>query len=90
MIIRRSLSTLAPSLSPTIRQLISPGTPSTATPIQVNGWVKSVRRQKRVAFAVITDGSSEGLQAVFTDVSLANRQVSMELLWSLIMLMSFT
>lgn len=73
MIFRRALATFTPNLTPTIRQLLSPGTTANASPIQVNGWVKSVRRQKRVAFAVITDGSStEGLQAVFTDVGLAN------------------
>lgn len=73
MIFRRSLATLASTLTPTVRQLLAPGTPTSAKPIQVNGWVKSVRRQKRIAFAVITDGSSaEGLQAVFTDVALAN------------------
>ena len=78
MISRRSLATLASSLTPTVRQLLAPGTPGSPKPIQVNGWVKSVRRQKRVAFAVITDGSSsEGLQAVFTDVALANECVSM-------------
>ncbi|KAI0637016.1 asparaginyl-tRNA synthetase [Trametes polyzona] len=71
MLARRLLST-APSLPPTIRQLLaSPPLPAAAA-IQVNGWVKSIRRQKKVAFAVISDGSSEpGLQAVFTDVTLA-------------------
>lgn len=35
--------------------------------MQLNGWVKSIRKQKRVAFAVITDGSCErSVQAVFT------------------------
>ena len=39
--------------------------------------MKSIRRQKKVAFAVISDGSSEsGLQAVFTDVNLAKQYVS--------------
>ncbi|PCH41688.1 asparaginyl-tRNA synthetase, partial [Wolfiporia cocos MD-104 SS10] len=43
-----------------------------STTVTVNGWVKSVRRQKNIAFAVISDGSSEqGLQAVFADVTLA-------------------
>lgn len=32
----------------------------------MSGWIKSVRKQKNVAFAVLTDGSSaQGLQAVF-------------------------
>ncbi|KAI0647011.1 asparaginyl-tRNA synthetase [Trametes meyenii] len=72
MLARRFLSSAAPSLSPTIRQLLVSPPKTPATTIQVNGWVKSVRRQKKVAFAVISDGSSEpGLQAVFTDVALA-------------------
>ena len=33
--------------------------------ITVNGWVRSVRKQKRVAFAAISDGSTiDSLQAV--------------------------
>ncbi|KLO13726.1 asparaginyl-tRNA synthetase [Schizopora paradoxa] len=49
---------------PTIRQLLS--SPGASARIEVNGWIKSVRRQKNVAFAVINDGScSQGLQAVF-------------------------
>ncbi|EDR12141.1 uncharacterized protein LACBIDRAFT_166907, partial [Laccaria bicolor S238N-H82] len=32
----------------------------------VSGWIKSIRKQKNVSFAVLTDGSSyKGLQAVF-------------------------
>lgn len=32
----------------------------------VNGWVKSIRRQKKVTFIAVNDGSTlEGLQAVF-------------------------
>jgi asparaginyl-tRNA synthetase len=59
------------TLPPTIRQLLSsPTSPSSS--VQVNGWVKSVRRQKKLSFAVISDGSSApGLQAVFIDPSLA-------------------
>ncbi|OCH87612.1 asparaginyl-tRNA synthetase [Obba rivulosa] len=68
MISRRALTTSC--LPPTIRQLLSSRTAS--DPVQVNGWVKSVRRQKKVAFAMISDGSSDkGLQAVFTKVDLA-------------------
>ena len=58
------------TLPPTIQQLLT--RPSNNHSIQVNGWIKSVRRQKKVAFAVITDGSrTSGLQAVFNDPSLA-------------------
>lgn len=76
MLAPRLLSTAA-SLPPTIRQLLARTLPTTKqSEIQVNGWVKSIRRQKKVAFAVISDGSSEsGLQAVFTDVALAKQCV---------------
>ncbi|KAK7680226.1 hypothetical protein QCA50_016735 [Cerrena zonata] len=38
--------------------------------IQLNGWIKSIRKQKRVAFAVLSDGSSERtIQAVFSGES---------------------
>lgn len=51
---------------PTIRQLLAPGYAGERSGIQVNGWIKSVRRQKNVEFAVVSDGSStSGLQAVF-------------------------
>ncbi|OSD01558.1 asparaginyl-tRNA synthetase [Trametes coccinea BRFM310] len=74
MLIRRCLSSAASSLPPTIRQLLASPPSSPTAAIQVNGWVKSVRKQKKVAFAVISDGSSEpGLQAVFTDVGLAKQ-----------------
>ncbi|KII84260.1 hypothetical protein PLICRDRAFT_46113 [Plicaturopsis crispa FD-325 SS-3] len=70
MFFRRFASTS--TLPPTIRQLLS--SPGTAKDIQVNGWVKSIRRQKKVSFAVITDGSSaQGLQAVLSDASLSKQ-----------------
>lgn len=63
------------TLPPTIRQLLSSPTRSSPS-IQINGWVKSVRRQKKFSFAVISDGSSgHGLQAVFSDPNLAKRFV---------------
>lgn len=66
MIVRRLLSTVRPgfSLSPTIRQLLD-SRPETERIVTVCGWIKSVRRQKNVAFAAITDGSdAKGIQAV--------------------------
>jgi hypothetical protein len=68
MMFCRLASSLSPNrLPPTIRQLLS--TPNLSqSEVSVHGWVKSVRHQKRLAFAVITDGSSQkGIQAVFTD-----------------------
>ncbi|KAF4615079.1 hypothetical protein D9613_002853 [Agrocybe pediades] len=67
MIFRRLLSTASSSkfsLQPTIKQLLSHPVSSQETTI-VSGWIKSIRKQKNVSFAVITDGSSpQGLQAV--------------------------
>ena len=73
MLARRFLFTA--SLPPTIRQLLA-SPPTSQAPVQINGWIKSIRKQKKVAFAVISDGSSDsGLQAVFTDVNLAKQSV---------------
>jgi asparaginyl-tRNA synthetase len=72
--LRQLLHTSA-RLRPTIRQILgSDVATGSAERVEVNGWVKSIRRQKRVAFAAISDGSTEhGLQAVFADPSLAKR-----------------
>jgi asparaginyl-tRNA synthetase len=56
-------------LPPTISQLLKSGaeprTSDTTSKTTVSGWIKSIRKQKNVSFAVITDGSSDkGLQAV--------------------------
>lgn len=54
-------------LPPTISQLLSSANASVNndTTTTVSGWIKSIRKQKNVSFAVVTDGSSEqGLQAV--------------------------
>nr|ASF90211.1 hypothetical protein SPAR04327 [Bartheletia paradoxa] len=66
----RLLST-PPTLPPSIRQTLATASPSPGSenqpPITVRGSIKSVRRQKRVAFAEIGDGSAcAGLQAVMT------------------------
>ena len=81
MLARRLFSST--TLPPTIRQLLAATPVSPQSIVQVNGWVKSVRRQKKVAFAVISDGSSEpGLQAVFADVDLAKQYVKLYTTWS--------
>ncbi|KAH9946149.1 asparaginyl-tRNA synthetase [Epithele typhae] len=70
MLARRLFSSA--SLPPTIRQLLASPPPPHAAVVEVNGWIKSIRRQKKVAFAVISDGSSDsGLQAVFSNTDLA-------------------
>lgn len=75
--LRRLLSTSPSSsrLKPTIRQLLARSVRDgqfDGQSVQVNGWVKSIRHQKRVAFAVLQDGTSaDSLQAVFTNPALA-------------------
>jgi asparaginyl-tRNA synthetase len=66
MLLRRFASTCsARLLSPNIRQLLANDNPNDAIGVTITGFVKSLRRQKRVAFAAISDGSSpDGLQAV--------------------------
>jgi len=66
-IVRRFASTSTRlSLAPNIRQLLANSTPSdTEQTTTVSGWIKSIRKQKNMSFAVVTDGSSpKGLQAV--------------------------
>ncbi|KAH9994719.1 asparaginyl-tRNA synthetase [Russula vinacea] len=51
-------------LGGTIRQVLA--SKSNDETIHVHGWVKSVRLQKRIAFAMVHDGTTpKGLQAVF-------------------------
>lgn len=62
MYLRRLLTTTC--LRPTIQQALK--APS-GSAVEVYGWIRSVRKQKRVAFAAVSDGSNpEGLQAVFS------------------------
>ncbi|KAI0051374.1 asparaginyl-tRNA synthetase [Auriscalpium vulgare] len=59
-------------LGPTIRQVLA--SQPTEEVIQVHGWVRSVRLQKRVAFAMIHDGTcAQSLQVVFADPHLPQR-----------------
>lgn len=67
MLCRRLASTSAWALPPTIRQLLS-SERHTQSKVQVQGWIKSLRRQKNVTFAVINDGScAAGVQAVLSN-----------------------
>jgi asparaginyl-tRNA synthetase len=51
-------------LGGTIRQVLASN--SNGETVHVHGWVKSVRLQKRIAFAMIHDGTTQkGLQVVF-------------------------
>ena len=48
---------------PNVAEVLRNGTE--AETVSVNGWVKSIRKQKRVAFAAVNDGSCiNSLQAV--------------------------
>ncbi|KAF5371611.1 hypothetical protein D9758_003490 [Tetrapyrgos nigripes] len=61
-------------LPPTIKQLLASPSHISSTKnsenavsnkVTVNGWIKSIRKQKRVSFATVSDGSTTaGLQAV--------------------------
>jgi len=66
MLFRRFASTTLRRLPPTIRQLLAQE-PDPQTILSITGHVKSVRKQKRVTFAAVNDGSClEGLQAVLS------------------------
>lgn len=64
-----SKASLLPALPPTIKQVLSAYLKPHCEhehAITVHGWIKSVRRQKNVSFAVVNDGTTlRGLQAVF-------------------------
>ena len=66
MLFRRFASTTPRRLQPTIGQLLTRDHDPQAV-LSVTGYIKSVRKQKRVAFAAVNDGSCpEGLQAVLS------------------------
>ncbi|KAG6872038.1 hypothetical protein C0995_013693 [Termitomyces sp. Mi166 len=75
MLLRRFASFLHSSaktgpfkLPPTIKQLLASPVQQEEQLVTVSGWIKSIRRQKNVSFAVLTDGSSsQGLQAIFLE-----------------------
>lgn len=78
-----SLIRRSDSLPFTIRQVLEHASKnvnveSKKPEIAVHGWIKSVRRQKHVAFAQLSDGTdlnSRGLQVVFDDPTLADQSV---------------
>ncbi|KAJ2083824.1 asparaginyl-tRNA synthetase [Coemansia sp. RSA 988] len=59
-------------LPPTLKTVIDLGV--TGADVKVTGWVRSVRVQKRVAFAEVSDGSMpQGIQIVMSDPNMANK-----------------
>ncbi|KAH7926152.1 asparaginyl-tRNA synthetase [Leucogyrophana mollusca] len=69
---QKYFATAGTSLPQTIRQLLArPESSQPLHPVEVSGWVKSVRRQKNVTFAVISDGSwAPGMQAVLSNTNI--------------------
>jgi asparaginyl-tRNA synthetase len=68
MLLRRLYSSAAHparfKLPPTIKQVLSVNG-GESSPTSVTGWIKSIRKQKNITFAVVSDGTTpEGLQAV--------------------------
>ncbi|KAL0949111.1 hypothetical protein HGRIS_009198 [Hohenbuehelia grisea] len=56
------------SITPNVHDLLTQPLAENGTTVSAHGWLKSIRRQKKVAFAVLSDGSDTvGLQAVFED-----------------------
>ncbi|KAJ2000375.1 asparaginyl-tRNA synthetase [Coemansia thaxteri] len=57
-------------LVPTLRRVIADG--ASGDDVKVSGWIRSVRVQKRMAFAEISDGSTlRGIQVVMEDPQMA-------------------
>ncbi|KAJ2785443.1 asparaginyl-tRNA synthetase [Coemansia javaensis] len=57
-------------LPPTLRHIVESGTPGAS--VTVTGWVRTVRVQKRVAFAEVSDGSMlRGVQVTMDDPQMA-------------------
>ncbi|KAJ2385212.1 asparaginyl-tRNA synthetase [Coemansia sp. RSA 2559] len=58
------------SLTPTLHSTIKTGT--LGSEVTVSGWVRSVRVQKRIAFAEVSDGSTlRGIQIIMDDPQMA-------------------
>ncbi|KAK9471002.1 uncharacterized protein V1510DRAFT_421360 [Dipodascopsis tothii] len=81
---RAALSTAAPvepaskvpseytALPRTVGDLLAAGADLVGSKVVVHGWVRTVRRQKRIAFAAVSDGStSQAAQIVFLQPELA-------------------
>ncbi|KAJ1935918.1 asparaginyl-tRNA synthetase, partial [Kickxella alabastrina] len=70
--VQRKFSSKRPGLglSETLKSVINTGTPGDN--VKVTGWVRSVRMQKRIAFAEVTDGSTlRGIQIIMDDLQMA-------------------
>ncbi|KAJ2742737.1 asparaginyl-tRNA synthetase [Coemansia sp. BCRC 34301] len=66
----RRISTASLGLVPTLRRVMQDNV--VGTDVKIAGWVRSVRVQKRVAFAEISDGSTlKGVQIIMEDPLMA-------------------
>ncbi|KAJ1668950.1 asparaginyl-tRNA synthetase [Coemansia sp. RSA 1694] len=66
----RRLSTARLGLVPTLRRVMQDN--AAGTSVTIAGWVRSVRVQKRIAFAEISDGSTlKGVQVIMEDPLMA-------------------
>lgn len=72
---RRLQSTYQPRTLPlSIKKLLVSDSGKDSSSVIVSGWIKSIRCQKSVSFAMITDGSTPTpLQAVFKTTDLVKR-----------------
>lgn len=72
----RAVSTSAAALPPTIASsLANAAKTDKGAPTTLNGWIRSVRRQKNVSFAVLSDASTVGGVQVVLPKGLDERQV---------------
>ncbi|KAJ1962036.1 asparaginyl-tRNA synthetase, partial [Dipsacomyces acuminosporus] len=60
-----------PKLSPSLKKVIA--TCASGTEVKVAGWIRSVRQQRRIAFAEVSDGSTiRGVQIIMDDPQMAH------------------
>ena len=77
----RAVSTSAAALPPTIASsLANAAETDNGDSTTLNGWIRSVRRQKNVSFAVLSDASTVGGVQVVLPKGLDERQVLPSLL----------
>lgn len=87
---QRNLSNLPLTINQIFSRQIPPTEAQENEPVTVHGWIKSVRKQKRFAFAEIRDGTtSKPLQAVLS-AELARPLVFQFLPWANHLMLSFS
>ena len=62
---RRAFLSIKSALAPAAAESLTSRDAASSDPITLNGWIRSCRRQKNIAFAVLNDGSTvKGIQVV--------------------------